>query len=349
MPPGKWSCPDSSTRTCISSTAASASRRCSFATRRRRAEFIAPHQGVRRDDAARAHGSPAATGITSSGAASSRGATWIDSVTPNNPVWVNRLDGHMALANSRGAACREGDPRDARRRRRHDRARRRRRADGLSRRTTRWRWWTPSRRPARRSSRIARSMRRWTMSPRRASRPSTTWARGTTSPFSSARAQAGRLRHADLCRRSAVDVGAAARYRRGARSRRRLAPHRRAQRLRRRLVRLAHRGDARAVHRRAVRHRPVRQHPRGPVQVDVRRRQGGAARDRPRDRRPRDPRAARHLRARREGRTARAIAASASSTRSTSRRPTFRASRRSASSRACSRTTRSTMAGGPKK
>jgi hypothetical protein len=25
---------------------------------------------------------------------------WIDSVTPRNPVWVNRLDGHMALANS---------------------------------------------------------------------------------------------------------------------------------------------------------------------------------------------------------------------------------------------------------
>src|SRR6267378_260719 len=25
---------------------------------------------------------------------------WIDSVTPNNPVFVNRLDGHMALANS---------------------------------------------------------------------------------------------------------------------------------------------------------------------------------------------------------------------------------------------------------
>ena len=25
---------------------------------------------------------------------------WIDSVTPSNPVWVNRLDGHMALANS---------------------------------------------------------------------------------------------------------------------------------------------------------------------------------------------------------------------------------------------------------
>ena len=29
---------------------------------------------------------------------------WIDSVTPNNPVWVNRLDGHMGLAN--GAALR---------------------------------------------------------------------------------------------------------------------------------------------------------------------------------------------------------------------------------------------------
>jgi predicted amidohydrolase YtcJ len=25
---------------------------------------------------------------------------WIDSVTPDNPVWVNRLDGHMALANT---------------------------------------------------------------------------------------------------------------------------------------------------------------------------------------------------------------------------------------------------------
>ena len=25
---------------------------------------------------------------------------WIDSVTPDNPVWINRLDGHMALANT---------------------------------------------------------------------------------------------------------------------------------------------------------------------------------------------------------------------------------------------------------
>ena len=27
-------------------------------------------------------------------------ASWIDSVTANNPVWINRLDGHMALANT---------------------------------------------------------------------------------------------------------------------------------------------------------------------------------------------------------------------------------------------------------
>src|SRR6185436_10618685 len=25
---------------------------------------------------------------------------WIDAVTPNHPVWVSRLDGHMALANT---------------------------------------------------------------------------------------------------------------------------------------------------------------------------------------------------------------------------------------------------------
>jgi predicted amidohydrolase YtcJ len=29
---------------------------------------------------------------------------WIDSVTPNNPVWLSRLDGHMALANSAALA-----------------------------------------------------------------------------------------------------------------------------------------------------------------------------------------------------------------------------------------------------
>jgi predicted amidohydrolase YtcJ len=30
---------------------------------------------------------------------------WIDSVTPHNPVWINRLDGHMALANSAALAA----------------------------------------------------------------------------------------------------------------------------------------------------------------------------------------------------------------------------------------------------
>jgi predicted amidohydrolase YtcJ len=34
---------------------------------------------------------------------------WIDSVTPNNPVWIARLDGHMSLANS--AALRAADVR----------------------------------------------------------------------------------------------------------------------------------------------------------------------------------------------------------------------------------------------
>jgi len=38
---------------------------------------------------------------------------WIDAVTPNHPVWVNRLDGHMALANSaalRAAGVTRGTP-----------------------------------------------------------------------------------------------------------------------------------------------------------------------------------------------------------------------------------------------
>lgn len=31
--------------------------------------------------------------------------SWIDAVTPGNPVWINRLDGHMALANSAALAA----------------------------------------------------------------------------------------------------------------------------------------------------------------------------------------------------------------------------------------------------
>jgi predicted amidohydrolase YtcJ len=30
---------------------------------------------------------------------------WIDAVTPNNPVWIDRLDGHMGLANSKALAA----------------------------------------------------------------------------------------------------------------------------------------------------------------------------------------------------------------------------------------------------
>jgi hypothetical protein len=30
---------------------------------------------------------------------------WVDSITPNNPLWINRLDGHMALANSAALAA----------------------------------------------------------------------------------------------------------------------------------------------------------------------------------------------------------------------------------------------------
>ncbi len=58
--------------------------------------------------------------------------------------------------------------------------------------------------------------------------------------------------------------------------------------------------------------------------------------------------AARHLRSRRAARTARETVASASSTRSTRRPPTSRALPRWASSRACSRITPSTTAGGPR-
>lgn len=34
---------------------------------------------------------------------------WIDSVTPHNPVWINRLDGHMSLANSLATAAAKVD------------------------------------------------------------------------------------------------------------------------------------------------------------------------------------------------------------------------------------------------
>ncbi len=81
---------------------------------------------------------------------------------------------------------------------------------------------------------------------------------------------------------------------------RRVAAHRRPQGIRRRLARLAHGGDARAVHRRAGGSRVARRRRRADLDAwtagaDT----AGPARDRARDRRPRDPQPARHVRARR--------------------------------------------------
>ena len=50
---------------------------------------------------------------------------WIDAVTPNHPVWINRLDGHMALANSAALKAAGVTRATDRRRRRRDRPRRR--------------------------------------------------------------------------------------------------------------------------------------------------------------------------------------------------------------------------------
>ena len=56
----------------------------------------------------------------------------IDAVTPDHPVLVSRLDGHMALANTRGAEAGGDHARDAGPARRRHRARRRRRPDRRS-------------------------------------------------------------------------------------------------------------------------------------------------------------------------------------------------------------------------
>ena len=42
----------------------------------------------------------AETGTTPDGAANFPLRDWIDAATPDNPVWIQRLDGHIALANS---------------------------------------------------------------------------------------------------------------------------------------------------------------------------------------------------------------------------------------------------------
>ena len=96
------------------------------------------HQGVRRDRAGRAPGSPAATGTTRCGAASCRAATGSTRSRRIIPVWVNRLDGHMALANSAALRAAGVTRRGRGRRRRRDRARRRGASRPACSRTTRW-------------------------------------------------------------------------------------------------------------------------------------------------------------------------------------------------------------------
>ncbi len=90
---------DSSIRTSTSSTAASGSPRSSCATRRRArnssrrikafAATVPPGTWIQGGDWDHSHwGGQLPT------------REWIDAVTPNHPVWINRLDGHMSLANS---------------------------------------------------------------------------------------------------------------------------------------------------------------------------------------------------------------------------------------------------------
>ena len=64
-----------------------------------RDEFVVAHQGVRANDAAGAWITGGDWDHTLWGGELPT-REWIDAVTPDNPVWINRLDGHMALANS---------------------------------------------------------------------------------------------------------------------------------------------------------------------------------------------------------------------------------------------------------
>ena len=57
------------------------------------------HQGVRRDRAGRHVDHRRRLGSQLWGGELPT-REWIDAVTPDHPVWINRLDGHMALANS---------------------------------------------------------------------------------------------------------------------------------------------------------------------------------------------------------------------------------------------------------
>ena len=95
----------SSMRTSTSWPAASRRAACSCGRRAAATTFVERVARVRRHRAARAPGLPAGTGTTRRGAAHCPRRGWIDAVTPDHPVWVNRLDGHMALANAAALAA----------------------------------------------------------------------------------------------------------------------------------------------------------------------------------------------------------------------------------------------------
>ena len=113
----------SSTRTFTFSRAASGSRRFSCATPRRATSSCAASPSSR-GPRNRARGSRTAIGTTSGGAVSCRRASGSTPSRRTIPVWLSRLDHHMSLANTAGAAHRRRHARHAGRRRRHDRARR---------------------------------------------------------------------------------------------------------------------------------------------------------------------------------------------------------------------------------
>ena len=92
--------PISTMRMSISSREAHRSPASNFATQRAHPSFAIVSQ-LSRTAAPKASGFSAATGITKTGnPLSCPRHQLIDRVTPDNPVFVNRLDGHMALANA---------------------------------------------------------------------------------------------------------------------------------------------------------------------------------------------------------------------------------------------------------
>ena len=314
-----WS-PASSTRTCTSSTAASAWPRCSCATPGRATEFVARI-------AAFAKTVPAGTWITGGdwdhqlwGGELPR-REWIDAATPDHPVWVNRLDGHMALANS--AALQAAGVTRAMQDVSGGEIVRDARGEPTGLLKDNAMELVAAKMPpptAEMQDRALDAAMRYVAEQGVTSvHHMGTW--NELEVFTRAR-KAGRLTDAHLRRGAARHLAAAGGHREGAHlwaggPRRRLAAHRRAEGLRRRLARLAHRRVRGAVHRRAEGPRLLRQHTGGSLRLDQRRRCRRPAGGRARDWRSRQHHAARHLRARRPTLTAFAIADSASSTRST--------------------------------